>query len=104
MHVDFKTVGSDEGGEQPLAGLAIQVPQTHGLFDRQSHARHLAVFAACSRQQGVFLAGPGEHYSARFVRSTGYDFSTRRAHNHYLVTLRASPSTPMAMAFLFSAF
>ncbi len=79
IYIDRKKLRLDEGVEQPLAGLPIQVPQAHGLLDRQSHARHLAVFTACSSEQGVFLAGPKEHYRARFMRSTGRRFSTRRA-------------------------
>jgi len=44
---------SDEAVEQPLAGLPIQVPQSHGLLDRQSHARQLSVFMRGSSEHGV---------------------------------------------------
>jgi hypothetical protein len=66
--VDFKKTRIDEGGKQRLAGLPILVPQTHRLFSSQSHARHLAVFTACSRQQGIFRAGSEWHRAASHVR------------------------------------
>jgi hypothetical protein len=50
LQVDCKELRIDEEGKQRMARLPIQVPQTHRLFDRQSHARHLAVFTACPGQ------------------------------------------------------
>jgi hypothetical protein len=80
--VELEEPRGDEGAEQRMAGLPIETPQTGCLLDRQSHARHLAVFTADSSEQVVFTARPEERDHAGVLRLLLVCFGfSRRAHS-----------------------
>jgi hypothetical protein len=46
MRIAFKEVGCHELADRRLAPLAIERPQSHGLFERHPHARHFRELGA----------------------------------------------------------
>src|SRR5215211_4439463 len=95
--IELEKPCADERVEEACAGCPVEHPQAHGLIDRQSHARHLAVFTAHPSEQVVFLARSKERHRAGFVRPSCHCFDfTRRAHTRHLFVLKlptASRST-----------